>query len=128
MAQSEFFEIYISAFIKCILNFNKYYPTCGILGEVKAYYGIIETQGRGSLHLHLLLWLNTKFSFEEYTQLLYSRTFNTKLLEYLEDVIKCDLFDSAPNTAETTNAEHPCSKKPTYIRNYNDNLYTNDPT
>lgn len=29
----------------------------GILGEVEAYIGTVEAQGRGTLHLHMLLWL-----------------------------------------------------------------------
>lgn len=29
----------------------------GVLGRVKAYYGVVEAQGRGSLHVHMLLWL-----------------------------------------------------------------------
>ncbi|KIK22654.1 hypothetical protein PISMIDRAFT_651606, partial [Pisolithus microcarpus 441] len=30
----------------------------GILGFVSGYFGVVESQGRGSLHLHMLLWLN----------------------------------------------------------------------
>ena len=29
----------------------------GVLGRVSAYFGLVESQGRGTLHLHLLLWL-----------------------------------------------------------------------
>ncbi|CAF1691903.1 unnamed protein product, partial [Adineta ricciae] len=32
----------------------------GVLGPVKAYFGTVESQGRGSLHLHLLIWLDIK--------------------------------------------------------------------
>ena len=30
----------------------------GVLGPIKAYFGTVENQGRGSLHLHLLIWLD----------------------------------------------------------------------
>ncbi|CAF1690830.1 unnamed protein product, partial [Adineta ricciae] len=30
----------------------------GVLGPVKAYLGTVESQGRGSLHLYLLIWLD----------------------------------------------------------------------
>lgn len=30
----------------------------GILGNAEAYIGTIEAQGRGTLHLHMLLWLS----------------------------------------------------------------------
>ncbi|KAJ3899403.1 hypothetical protein F5879DRAFT_772747, partial [Lentinula edodes] len=29
----------------------------GVFGEVAVYYGVVEAQGRGSLHIHLLIWL-----------------------------------------------------------------------
>ena len=29
----------------------------GILGQVAAYFGVVEAQGRGTLHLHMLMWL-----------------------------------------------------------------------
>lgn len=29
----------------------------GVLGLISAYYGVVESQGRGTLHIHLLLWL-----------------------------------------------------------------------
>jgi hypothetical protein len=31
-------------------------PNQGLLGTPLAYFGVIETQGRGSLHIHFLLW------------------------------------------------------------------------
>ncbi|GMF37327.1 unnamed protein product [Phytophthora lilii] len=29
----------------------------GLLGKVEAYFGMVETQGRGTLHIHFLIWL-----------------------------------------------------------------------
>ncbi|KAJ6573694.1 hypothetical protein B0H10DRAFT_1645672, partial [Mycena sp. CBHHK59/15] len=29
----------------------------GILGVVKAYYSCVEAQGRGTLHCHMVVWL-----------------------------------------------------------------------
>ncbi|KAJ3720729.1 hypothetical protein DFJ43DRAFT_960931, partial [Lentinula guzmanii] len=29
----------------------------GVFGKVSVYYGVVEAQGRGTLHLHLLIWL-----------------------------------------------------------------------
>ncbi|KAI9069658.1 hypothetical protein FKP32DRAFT_1608308 [Trametes sanguinea] len=41
----------------------------GVLGPVSAYIGAVETQGRGCLHLHMLLWLpNTPSPDEEFRQ------------------------------------------------------------
>ncbi len=30
----------------------------GVLGRVKGYYGCVEAQGRGTLHCHMLIWLD----------------------------------------------------------------------
>ncbi|ETN14852.1 hypothetical protein PPTG_22020 [Phytophthora nicotianae INRA-310] len=32
-------------------------PFDGLFGDVKAYFGMIETQGGGTLHAHFLIWL-----------------------------------------------------------------------
>ncbi|PBK94460.1 hypothetical protein ARMGADRAFT_927511 [Armillaria gallica] len=54
---ARFFNIYMKAFIQCILGYtgkdldlNK-----GLLGVMKAYYGCVEAQGRGTLHCHMLV-------------------------------------------------------------------------
>ena len=38
----------------------------GIFGIVRSYYGYVETQDRGSLHIHLLIWLISGCSPDEY--------------------------------------------------------------
>ena len=37
----------------------------GVFGRVAAYFGIVDSQGRGTLHLHLLVWLKDVPSPEE---------------------------------------------------------------
>jgi len=56
---AKIFNLYITAFIKSILGYD---PDCktiksGVLGVVKAHYGCVEAQGRGSLHCHMLVWI-----------------------------------------------------------------------
>ncbi|KAJ7290058.1 hypothetical protein C8J57DRAFT_1045719 [Mycena rebaudengoi] len=34
----------------------------GVFGRVKHYYGVVEAQNRGSLHLHILIWLEGALS------------------------------------------------------------------
>ena len=31
--------------------------TCGILGWIEAYVGMVKAQNRGTLHLHMIMWL-----------------------------------------------------------------------
>ncbi|RQM30610.1 hypothetical protein B5M09_013398, partial [Aphanomyces astaci] len=61
MASATFFDRSIEAFIKVVVGFDKSTgqprKTGGLFGHVKAYFGMVETQGRGTLHLHLLVWV-----------------------------------------------------------------------
>jgi hypothetical protein len=56
---AKFFNIYMKAFIKCLLGYDPHSESLegGILGLVKGYYGCVETQGRGTLHCHMLVWV-----------------------------------------------------------------------
>jgi predicted nucleic acid binding AN1-type Zn finger protein len=60
-ASTRLFMRQVDAFIKHGLGID---PTTkrrltfqGLLGDVKAYFGMVETQGRGTLHIHMLIWL-----------------------------------------------------------------------
>lgn len=58
-ATTKFFNLYMNAFIKAVLGYdpNVFKREDGILGKVKAYYGCVEAQGRGTLHCHMLIWI-----------------------------------------------------------------------
>jgi hypothetical protein len=49
----------MKAFIHTLLgsNANQENSEGGIFRVVKGYYGCVEAQGRGSLHCHMLIWL-----------------------------------------------------------------------
>jgi hypothetical protein len=61
-ASTRLFMRQVDAFIKYALGVDpkakKRLPFRGLLGDVKAFFGMVETQGRGTLHIHLLVWLN----------------------------------------------------------------------
>ncbi|CAF4314702.1 unnamed protein product, partial [Rotaria magnacalcarata] len=63
----------------------------GALGPTKAYFGTVESQGRGSLHLHLLIWLNHEYTPAQLKENIQNQDFRDNLLKYLEDVVKEDL-------------------------------------
>ncbi|EGZ30429.1 hypothetical protein PHYSODRAFT_295232 [Phytophthora sojae] len=52
----------IEAFIKHALGIDpktkQAMPFRGLFGKVQAYFGMVETQGRGTLHIHFLIWLS----------------------------------------------------------------------
>ncbi|KAI6130683.1 hypothetical protein EDD16DRAFT_1796410 [Pisolithus croceorrhizus] len=49
--------------------------TKGVFGMVNAYFGVVESQGWGSLHLHMLLWLKDTPSMDEMEHLLKAQDF-----------------------------------------------------
>ncbi len=87
VACAKYFDITVKAFINCILRCGK--KEGGVLGHVSAFYGVVEEQGRGSLHLHSFVWL------EGYTsptklreQMIQDEDFKRSVLAYLENTIK----------------------------------------
>ena len=42
----------------------------GVLGFINGYFGVVEAQGRGSLHVHMLLWLRHAPNADEMLELL----------------------------------------------------------
>ena len=63
----------------------------GVLGPVRGYYGTVENQGRGSLHIHMLIWLDHKLSPSILRDNVKHANFRKDLINYLEDIIKEDL-------------------------------------
>lgn len=55
VAAARFFNLMVKMFIKIILKADMNEE--GLFGKTSAYYGTVESQGRLTLHLHLLLWL-----------------------------------------------------------------------
>jgi helitron helicase-like protein len=72
----------------------------GILGDVSNYFGVVETNGRGILHLHFLVWLRGNLGSSTLRHgLLNDSDFATRLIHYLESIImQCinDCFSDDP--------------------------------
>ena len=56
----------------------------GIFGQVAAYFGVVESQGCGSLHLHLLVWLKGAPTSQEMHDLLANTEFKAQVLAYIQ--------------------------------------------
>ena len=64
----------------------------GIFGQVSNYFGIMETNGRGMLHLHCLVWLAGNLEFHNLREQLQSNPiFTAKVIHYLKSVIRCSI-------------------------------------
>lgn len=55
VAGARFFYFIITTFIKVVLGYGEDHE--GLFGQISAYYGTVEQQGRLTLHLHMILWL-----------------------------------------------------------------------
>jgi hypothetical protein len=71
----------------------------GVLGRVVAYFGLVESQGRGTLHLHLIMWLANTPTTEEIHDLLAAPCFRERVLKYIRRNLRAYL--PGLETAET---------------------------
>ncbi|KAF5325600.1 hypothetical protein D9611_000598 [Ephemerocybe angulata] len=85
VACAVFFDSMITAFINIILRHGKKGP--GIFGQCNAYYGTVETQGRGTLHCHLLIWLEGHLPAEVLADtLINSKAYGDELVGWIDSV------------------------------------------
>ena len=84
VATAHFFNVLITSILKCMVE-------KGVLGPIKAYFGTVESQGRGSLHLHILMWLDHNLTPSQLKESVQNEEFRKGLLNYLEDIVKQDL-------------------------------------
>lgn len=94
-AAAKFFRYIIVAMLETLFGVDasghKVKSTKGILGEVEAYYGVVEAQGRGTLHLHMLIWLKNAPSSDDVNTLLEDGIFRQKLVAYIRENIRAHL-------------------------------------
>ncbi|KAI9069200.1 hypothetical protein FKP32DRAFT_1608522 [Trametes sanguinea] len=74
----------------------------GVLGEVSAYIGAVESQGRGTLHLHMLVWLKNTPSADEIPGLFQQDEFRDRVKTYIKANIRA--YTTGLESAETTRA------------------------
>ena len=63
----------------------------GILGNAEAYIGTIEAQGRGTLHLHMLLWLSGSPTTAQMQERLQRDDFRHKIEAFIASNIHADI-------------------------------------
>ncbi|THH18968.1 hypothetical protein EW146_g2114 [Bondarzewia mesenterica] len=63
----------------------------GVLGKVAAYFGTVESQGRGTLHLHQLIWLEGAPSSTEMQGLLQTEVFRERVTNFIAKNIRAFL-------------------------------------
>ncbi|PSS19942.1 hypothetical protein PHLCEN_2v3115 [Hermanssonia centrifuga] len=92
---AKFFHFTIKALLKTLLQItvsnHQVHSKPGIFGEVSAYYGTVESQGRGTLHLHMLVWLKNTPSGDELEDLFKSEEFRTKMRTFINANVRAYL-------------------------------------
>ena len=87
---AQFFDAMIKAFLNIIVRHGK--EGGGLFGECETYYGMVEAQGRGTLHCHLLLWIKGNPSPQELRDRLNGDDgFRLRMFDWIESIIKCEL-------------------------------------
>jgi hypothetical protein len=95
-ASAKFFHLMIETILEVLVGVSKdgrgkINRKEGIFGMVNSYVGTVEAQGRGSLHLHMLLWLSGAPTAKELKHALSNEFFREKVKQYIKSTIRADL-------------------------------------
>jgi hypothetical protein len=100
---AQFFHVLIAKIISHLFGYQNDRGK-GLFGPLKSYYGMVESQGRGTLHIHMMLWIKNAPSPDTlYDKLCSDAQFKDELFKYLESILKNDLADFTvenPTTAQ----------------------------
>ena len=86
-AAAKFFHFMIATILETLFQIKvtsaQVKSGMGVFGRVAAYFGTVESQGRGTLHLHLLVWLKHVPSPDEISALLKTDVFRERVLAFI---------------------------------------------
>lgn len=108
-AAANFFHFLIRTILHTLFGIkttkHKVKVKMGIFGRVRAYFGVVESQNRGSLHLHLILWLEGAPTSEEMQELLRDAEFRARILAYIRANLRAHVpgLDSRADVKKTPN-------------------------
>ena len=86
-AAAKFFHFMIKTILETLFKIKvtqfKVKSGKGLLGRISAYFGTVESQGRGTLHLHLLIWLENTPTSDELLHLLKTDEFRNRIVAFI---------------------------------------------
>ncbi len=98
-ACARFFHTMISSFLNIVLRYGK--AEKGLLGKCTAYYGTVEAQARGTLHCHMLIWLDGHPAPQQMRDMMQnSDEFRDHMFAWLESIIKSELLGTTDVVSE----------------------------
>jgi hypothetical protein len=105
VAAARFFRKVMELALSILIGSDKQGRKKGLFGHCKAHYATIESQGRGSLHAHFLLWLDEQPLQEDILEALQQdEEFKALFTEYLDAIISHDAGSSFDEAAEAAAA------------------------
>ena len=112
VAVAEFFHHVCRAVLDGLLATNT--GQMGILGDLSNHFAVVETNGRGMLHLHALVWVRGNLAFTTLRdRLLEDSEFAARMIRYLESIIVQGIDESIPHDPEVNLPSMPPSANDT---------------
>lgn len=99
VAVATFFYHVCTAVFDGLLASGRSHP--GILGDVLNHYRVVETNGRGMLHLYAMVWLRGNLAFSTLrSRVLSDSEFAARVIRYLENIIVQSVDECISNDPE----------------------------
>jgi hypothetical protein len=93
-AAAKFFHFTIDTILKTLFKVtgsNKQFTSeTGVYGSVQAYFGVNESQQRGTLHHHILIWFKNTPNADEMRELLKTEQFRDRILGFIRQNVRAD--------------------------------------
>ena len=110
VAVAEFFHHVCKAVLEGLLATAS--EQMGVLGDVSNHFGVVETNGRGMLHLHALVWLRGNTAFTTLRdRLREDSNFADRMIRYLDSTIMHGINVSATPDVDVNPPNTPPSSK-----------------
>lgn len=106
-AAAQFFHFIIRAIIEELFGISttkessKIHRQDGIFGMVEGYIGSVEAQGRGTLHLHLIIWLTGAPTANEMKTSLQTDEFRDRVRSFISRNIRANVGETNPGVIHT---------------------------
>lgn len=110
VAVAEFFHHVCKAILDGLFATNT--GRIGILGDLSNHFAVVETNGRGMLHLHGLAWARGNLAFTSLRgRLLQDSDFAARVIRYSESIVTQGIDESIPHDPEVNLPSMPPSAK-----------------
>ena len=114
VAAARFFHFICENVIKHVFGVGQNHA--GLYGETEAHYGVVEQQGRLTLHLHCILWIKGSPSPQEIRDKIMDKSsdFQKSIVEYLEAVHQGEMFEGSLEDVKTR-VKDETANNPNYL-------------